>query len=68
MLTEGKRPANTPSASLLGGQPGAGKTTLHDIVDQREPNTILVNADDFRAKHPHFKALNKKYVSIQSPS
>ncbi|MDR1329315.1 MAG: zeta toxin family protein [Oscillospiraceae bacterium] len=46
---------------LLGGQPGAGKTTLHKIIEQHEPNTIFIVGDDFREHHPNFTALNEKY-------
>jgi UDP-N-acetylglucosamine kinase len=56
-----KNPATIPTATLLGGQPGAGKTTLHKIIGQREPNTVFIVGDDFREQHPNFAALNEKY-------
>ncbi|MDR2615620.1 MAG: zeta toxin family protein [Oscillospiraceae bacterium] len=60
-LIENKTPVPAPTAILLGGQPGAGKTTLHRIIEQREPNTIFIVGDDFREHHPNFAALNAKY-------
>jgi UDP-N-acetylglucosamine kinase len=60
-LTEGKNPVNSPLGTVLGGQPGAGKSTIHKIVGQREPNTISIVGDDFREQHPNFAVLNEKY-------
>jgi UDP-N-acetylglucosamine kinase len=60
-IVEGKHPVAAPIAILLGGQPGAGKTTLHRIIEEREPNTVFIVGDDFREHHPNFAALNEKY-------
>jgi len=60
-LTEDKHPVDKPTAPLLGGQPGSGKTTLHDIVVLRDRNTIIINADEFREHHPNIVALSEKY-------
>lgn len=52
----------SPKAYLLGGQPGAGKTTLTEIInDLNNENIIVINGDKFRKKHPKFKELKKIY-------
>ncbi|GHU55987.1 toxin zeta [Clostridia bacterium] len=61
-LTENKTPVNEPVAIILGGQPGAGKTTLHQIFENQMPNIIKIVGDDFREYHPHFDKLNEKYA------
>ncbi len=51
-----------PSAVLLGGQSGAGKTTLHKIYAERfDNNVIVVSGDEYRSKHPRYRELDKKY-------
>jgi len=57
----GMRPASTPTATLMGGQPGSGKTTLHNIILESNPNTAIVVGDDYRELHPNFAALNDVY-------
>ena len=49
-------------AFLLGGQSGAGKTTLHRIlVDELKKNAIVINGDEYRADHPRFYELDAEY-------
>ena len=60
-LTENKLPADKPQAFLLGGQSGAGKTTIHDIIQAKNPNTIVLDGDRFRAYHPNFDEIQDKY-------
>lgn len=49
-------------AFLLGGQSGAGKTTLHKILGKEFcRNCIVINGDEYRAYHPRFRELNAKY-------
>lgn len=51
-------PALKPRAILLGGQSGAGKTTLHDIFSKRlNNNVIVINGDAYRKAHPRFRQL-----------
>lgn len=48
-------PVKFPKAFLLGGQPGAGKTTLHTIIKTTTNvglNIITINGDEYRAYHP----------------
>ena len=51
-----------PHAVLLGGQSGAGKTTLHGIYDTKfNGNIIVINGDEYRSRHPHYRELDAKY-------
>ena len=51
-----------PQAFLLGGQSGAGKTTLHKIIHRRlDGNGVSVNGDDYRKFHPRFLELQRIY-------
>lgn len=55
-------PSNSPQAFLLGGQSGAGKTTLHVMIQERFGyNVIVVNGDGFRSYHPRYRQLDKEY-------
>lgn len=55
-------PSTHPQAVLLGGQSGAGKTTLHDIFKGKfANNVIVVNGDEYRSFHPRFRQLKKLY-------
>lgn len=61
-----------PKALLLGGQSGAGKTTLHNVcADILDGNAIVINGDEYRSLHPRFKALKETYgddwVSYTAP-
>lgn len=54
--------AESPCAVLLGGQSGAGKTRLHSIVrEEFGQNTIVINGDEYRSRHPHYRELDAKY-------
>ncbi|MBP1564083.1 MAG: zeta toxin family protein [Oscillospiraceae bacterium] len=61
LLTDGKRPVNNPKAFLLGGQSGAGKTTIHDIIQKANTNFIVIDGDRFRERHPNFEEIHKIY-------
>ena len=51
-----------PKAYLLGGQSGAGKTTLHKIIRaDHAGNVISINGDDYRKFHPRFLELQQTY-------
>lgn len=61
LLTNGKTPADNPKAYILGGQSGAGKTTIHDIIQNHNPNTIVIDGDRFRERHPNFESIQRLY-------
>lgn len=55
-------PSKEPRAILLGGQSGAGKTTLHNIfLKALKNNAIVVNGDEYRARHPRFEQIGVQY-------
>ena len=43
-----------PKVFLLGGQPGAGKTGLENMINAKD-EYISISGDDFREYHPKFK-------------
>ena len=61
LITDGKCPVNKPTAFLLGGQSGAGKTTIHDIIQKASPNFIVIDGDRYRERHPNFEIIHKIY-------
>lgn len=61
-LTRGKTPIKRPIAILLGGQSGAGKTTIHRIKQSHyNGNIIIIDGDTFRLQHPKFIDIQKEY-------
>lgn len=50
----GKSPVQRPTAIILGGQPGAGKTILirEALRDFKDGNVVVINGDEFRKAHP----------------
>lgn len=62
-------PAEDPCAVLLGGQPGAGKTTLaRTLFDQFHGNVLVISGDDFRSFHPNHVQLVEKYGKDATPA
>ena len=49
-----------PKAFLLGGQPGAGKSALENMINI-ENKYVSVSGDDYRKFHPLYDKLNKIY-------
>lgn len=61
-LTRGKTSSQKPQAILLGGQSGAGKTTIHRIKQKEfQGNIIIIDGDSYRSLHPNYLALQKTY-------
>lgn len=61
-LTRNKISSDKPQAILLGGQSGAGKTTIHRIKQKEfQGNIIIIDGDSFRPQHPYYLSLQKKY-------
>ena len=55
-------PLVSPTAVILGGQPGAGKTALLHQATQdlaRLGPTVVINGDDFRSYHPSYGELQR---------
>lgn len=61
-LTRGKTTSVTPKAILLGGQSGAGKTTIHRIKQKEfQGNIIIIDGDSYRSLHPNYLTLQEEY-------
>lgn len=61
-LTFNKNISSTPRAVILGGQSGAGKTTIHRVkMVESKGNYIVIDGDTYRAQHPYFRELQEKY-------
>lgn len=61
-LTRGKTISEQPKAILLGGQSGAGKTSIHRIKQKEfQGNIIIVDGDSYRSLHPNYLALQEEY-------
>ena len=54
-------PVPKPTVFLLGGQSGAGKSTIHQILLSQSPNFIVIDGDRYRAYHPNFAEIQEKY-------
>ncbi|HEY4533599.1 MAG TPA: zeta toxin family protein [Fusobacterium sp.] len=62
ILSRGKQRSENPTAYILGGQPGAGKSSMvRRISLELEGNIISINGDDFRKDHPQYFELLEKY-------
>lgn len=57
-LTEGKYPDREHCTVVLGGQPGAGKSSFYRTNNNLD-NHIAINGDDFRIRHPNYEAIVK---------
>lgn len=62
LLTFNKNISSAPHAVILGGQSGAGKTTIHRVkMIETKGNYIVIDGDSYRAQHPYFRELQEKY-------
>ncbi|MCX8671350.1 zeta toxin family protein [Gilliamella sp. B2865] len=51
-----------PKAYVVGGQPGAGKSTFTNKLQTEYSNNILIiDLDSYRERHPNYKTLYEKY-------
>lgn len=51
-----------PKAIILGGQPGAGKSSLiTQLCVRQNKNVVVISGDDFRKEHPRFDQLYAQY-------
>ncbi len=61
-------PVKKPKAILLGGQSGAGKTTLHKVCSVALKNNAgIINGDEYRSFHPRYLQIEDEY-GIDSPA
>lgn len=61
-LVQGKKAVETPTAFLLAGQPGSGKTSLRNVIaEETNNNMIVIDNDTFKQQHPNFEELVKLY-------
>ena len=61
-LKRGKKSSKQPIAILLGGQSGAGKTTIHRIKQKEfQGNIVIIDGDSFRSQHPRYIELQQEY-------
>jgi len=61
-LIRGKTTSSQPKAILLGGQSGAGKTTIHRVKQKEyQGNIIIIDGDSYRSLHPNYILLQEKY-------
>ena len=52
----------TPDAYVMGGQPGAGKSTSTNKLNAKyNGDIVIVDLDQYRERHPNYKALYEKY-------
>ncbi|MET2129420.1 zeta toxin family protein, partial [Enterococcus faecium] len=52
----------SPTAFLLGGQPGSGKTSLRSAIsEETQGNVVIIDNDTFKQQHPNFDELVKLY-------
>lgn len=56
-------PTDRPILYLLGGQPGAGKSTISDRLLREKPNTIFINPDTYRDLHPQYETIKAELKS-----
>lgn len=51
-----------PCGYVLGGQPGAGKSFLNGLANEKcHKNIVVINGDDFRKYHPDYDEFQRRY-------
>lgn len=64
-LTTGKTKTEKSNLIIVGGQSGAGKSRLIPIAKRElEGNAIIVDFDELRALHPHYKIVTENYPEL----
>ena len=64
-LKLGKNPRSRKTLSIVGGQSGAGKSRLIPIaIQELNGNAVVVDFDELRAWHPHYKEVSDSYLEI----
>ncbi|MDR3189629.1 MAG: zeta toxin family protein [Lactobacillaceae bacterium] len=62
-MTLGKRPStHNAKAYILGGQSGAGKSSIHELLRfENGSNIIAIDGDTFRVDHPRARTISQVY-------
>ena len=61
-LPEKTKVDGIPTGIVLGGQPGAGKTTIQKVMyDKFQPSITIINADEYRKYHPMFEQIIEEH-------
>ena len=60
-LLRQKNKENYPLATMIGGQPGSGKSELTKYLKSQNENTITIDGDYIREFHPHLEEIVKEY-------
>ena len=60
---KGAKPQEKPKIFIMGGQPGAGKSTfINQLINSEEgKDCLIINADEYRAYHPQIKEIYTKH-------
>ncbi len=59
-LSKNAKSVEKPHGYVLGGQPGAGKSSLTEkIRAEFQGNVIVINGDDYRKEHPRYKEIEE---------
>lgn len=65
VLKLGKTPSDEKTISIVGGQSGSGKSRLIPIANKEfGGNAVIVDFDELRAWHPHYKEVSDSYPEI----
>ncbi len=63
ILTHNHTPQQNPQGFVLGGQPGAGKNILIQMVkEQLKGNVVVIVGDDYRKYHPNYKIFQAQNI------
>lgn len=66
-ITKNKIIETNKKAIVLGGQPGAGKSSLiKKFAGELNHNVVIINADEFRKHHPRFNEIEQDSLSRNS--
>ncbi len=59
----GAKSFDKPKIFIMGGQPGAGKSTLiNNLINSEDgKDCLIINADEYRVFHPQIKEIYEKY-------
>mgnify|MGYP001000667311 CR=1 FL=1 len=61
ILLEQKSSRKYPLATLVGGQPGSGKSQLTRFIQSQDNNTIVIDGDYIREFHPRLEVIKNEF-------